>query len=193
MRPGHDRFELGSKLLSPQPGSRVQIQLQDVLAGVVGYGLAALFFRAFWPAIRLSPALGIPLVALYIWLGLAMSGPMVLVRRSPRRNSTSEPAADSSNPDVSSTWAELAWLMIGIYWMFLSAFVIPNRSHDFRFGDMVLFGLVPLAAALGCLFGPRPSRSRVQNPRWTHRVAVGLLLTWPAAWMCLIVLGRNLR
>jgi hypothetical protein len=58
---------------------------------------------------------------------------------------------------------------------------------------MVLFGLVPLAAALGCLFGPRRMRAPRQIPRWTHRLAVGLMVTWPVAWICLIVLGRNLR
>ena len=29
-------------------------------------------------------------------------------------------------------------------------------------------------------------------PAWTHRAAVGLLLTWPFAWVALILLGKSL-
>ena len=32
-----------------RPDRRLRFQLQDILAVVVGYGMAALFFRAFWP------------------------------------------------------------------------------------------------------------------------------------------------
>ncbi len=170
--------------------SRLQIQLQDILAVVVGYGLAAILFRAFWPAFRLSPALGFPVIALYIWLGLAMSGPIILVRRAPPRAAA---PASAPAPEASRTWAEIAWLLVGLYWIVLGVFVIPYRSHDFKIGDIALFGLVPLAAALMCVLGPRPLWARAQSPRWTHRLAVGLLLTWPVAWVCLIVLGRNLR
>ena len=44
---------------------------------VVGYGMARSCFRAFWPASWLSPAVGVPAIALYLWLGLAMSGPVI--------------------------------------------------------------------------------------------------------------------
>ncbi len=36
-------------MLSFRRRFRVQIQLQDILALVVGYAMAAVFFRAFWP------------------------------------------------------------------------------------------------------------------------------------------------
>ena len=45
-----------------RPDSRLRFQIRDILAMVVGYGMAALFFRAFWPtggppAWLLAPAL----------------------------------------------------------------------------------------------------------------------------------------
>ena len=43
-----------------QPGEpRFRIQLIDLAAMVVGYGLAAVLFRAFWPQKGVSPALGL--------------------------------------------------------------------------------------------------------------------------------------
>ena len=84
-------------------------------------------------------------------------------------------------------------MLIGIYWIVVSLVVIPARLSDFKLGDMILFGLVPFAVALGMrLLGPRP-RGRLDAERaWTHAVGVTLLLTWPIAWLCLIVLGKTL-
>ena len=63
--------------------SRPRIRLIDLAAMVVGYGLAAILFRAFWPHTGVPPALGIFAVCFYIWLGLAMSGPLLLLRQRP--------------------------------------------------------------------------------------------------------------
>ena len=173
---------------------RLRFPLQDILALVAGYGMAALFFRAFWPRSRPSPALGLPGLGLYLWLGLAMSGPIILFRHGPRRNREQEGPRRDSPPVATRTWAELAWLLIGIYWIILGVFSIPTRLHEFKLGDMVLFGLVPVVLALGFrLFGPRPSPGREATSAWTHPAAVVLLITWPVAWACLIVWGRALR
>jgi hypothetical protein len=173
--------------------TRLQFQLQDILALVIGYGMAALLFRAFWPSSRPSPALGVPGFGLYLWLGLAMSGPIILFRRGPRRTDSAEPSSQSV-PVGSRTWAELAWLLIGIYWIVLGSFVIPARLHEFKFGDTVLFGLVPIVVALGFrLFGPKPLPGRDATSGWTHSAAIALLTTWPIAWICLIVLGKSLH
>src|SRR5271168_3718888 len=104
---------------------RLRFPLQDMLALVAGYGMAALLFRAFWPSSRPSPSLGLPGLGLYLWLGLAMSGPIILFRRGPRRDREPEEPERDLPPAVARTWAELAWLLIGIYWIILGVFSIP--------------------------------------------------------------------
>ena len=143
-------------------GSRLRFHLQDFLAVVVGYGMAAILCRAFWPASRPSPALGVSGIGVYLWLGLAMSGPVILLRRG-------APAIDSATTEHhlslahSHTWAERAWMLIGIYWIVVSLVVIPARLSDFKLGDMILFGLVPLAVAA------RNASSRTQTARTFRR------------------------
>jgi hypothetical protein len=178
-----------------QPGTAhlFRLQLVDVSALVVGYGMAAVLFRAFWPKSGVSPVLGLFAIGFYLWLGLAMSGPILLMRKSAQ---TREAAADNGNgqapPRPARTWAELAWLLIGVYWIVMGLFILPIRLQSFRFGDTVLFGLVPVVATLVfLLFGPRSSPRQGAAVPWTHQVAVGLLCTWPIAWFCLIVLGQT--
>lgn len=176
-----------------QPGKpHFRIQLLDMAAMVVGYGLAAVLFRAFWPQRGVAPALGLFAVGFYVWLGLAMSGPLILLRHKHAR--AAEPGgAQSAQPPtpIARTWAEMAWLLIGVYWIVLGVFVLPFRLHSFRFSDTILFGLVPLAAGLVLrIFGPRIRPQGREHISWTHQVAVGLLVTWPLAWVCLIVVAE---
>jgi hypothetical protein len=176
-----------------QPGkSHFRIQLIDTAAIVVGYGLAAVLFRAFWPQRGVSPALGLFAVGFYVWLGLAMSGPLILLRL--RHARAVEPggarSAHTAN-QTARTWAEMAWLLIGVYWIVMGVFILPIRLHSFRFSDTILFGLVPLAAGLVLrIFGPRIRPQGRDHISWTHQVAVGLLVTWPLAWVCLIVVAE---
>jgi hypothetical protein len=173
--------------------SRLQIGLQDTLAVVVGYGMAALFFRAFWPESRPSPALGVPGVGLYLWLGLVLSGPIILLRRRPNPSGSADPSREVASHGPH-TWAELAWLLIGSYWIVLGLFVIPARLHAFKLADMILFGLIPIVATLALRrLGPHWALEVEAKRTWTHRAAIVLLATWPIAWICLIVLGRTLR
>ena len=83
--PGKRRPNMNQK--QPGPVHSFRIQLVDVSALVVGYGMAAVLFRAFWPKTGVSPVLGLFAVGFYLWLGLAMSGPILLMRRTagPRR------------------------------------------------------------------------------------------------------------
>ena len=93
------------------------------------------------------------------------------------------------------TWAELAWLIIGFYWIGLTILVVPARMHRSPLHDTALIGLLPVAAALVLRILDRPSRrSRPtgDSPPWTHHAAVGLLVTWPPAWIALILLGKSL-
>jgi hypothetical protein len=171
----------------------IQIQLQDILALVVGYAMAAVLFRAFWPTSAPPILLGLPLLALYGWLGLAMSGPIILLRGRARADRSAEAQAQVAIL-AARTWAESAWILIGIYWIVLGLFVIPSRLHDFQLRDAVLFGAVPVLVALLFRFlGQSPKALRNGSTPWTHRAAVMLLATWPIAWACLVLLGNSLR
>lgn len=170
---------------------RFRIQLIDVAAIVVGYGLAAVLFRAFWPGTRVSLALGLFAAGFYVWLGMAMSGPLILLRR---RHALVEPyGTQPRHPEspMTRTWAEMAWLLIGVYWIVMGVFVLPVRLHSFKLSDTILFGLVPLVAGLLLrTFGPRIGPQAADHISWTHQVALGLLITWPLAWVCLIVVAE---
>jgi hypothetical protein len=173
-----------------RPSPRLRFQIQEILALVVGYGMAALYVRAFWPSGGLPRSLGPPALALYLWLGLAMSGPILLLRH--RQWPPDPERSPGSAPVATRTWAEWAWLCIGVYWIVLGLFLIPSRLRGFRLGDAILFGLVPILVALAFrLFGPE---ARAERPAtiWTHLAAVGLLASWPIAWACLIILGQRL-
>jgi hypothetical protein len=177
-----------------RPVRRLRIQIRQVLGVVVGYGMAALFFRAFWPAGGPPAWLIAPAMALYAWLGLALSGPILLLRREPRDRAAAEPGSAAPSPGTGShTWAEWAWLFVGSYWIVLGLFVIPARLHPFGPGDALLFGLVPILAAVGFRLVGSTAAAAVPNPGWTHPVAVWLLLTWPVAWACLVAVGRGLK
>jgi hypothetical protein len=178
----------------PAPPFRFHIEIIDVAALVAGYSLAAVFIRAFWPERGISVALGLFAVGFYLWLGLAMSGPLLLIRhRHPSRVFDDEDPAEQSGPSSARTWAEMAWLLIGVYWIVLGLFVLPVRLRSFRYSDAILFGLVPLAPALFfLLFGPRQDPRTRTTPPWTHLAACGLLWSWPLAWVCLIVLGETM-
>ena len=117
---------------------------------VVGYGMAA----AVLP--RLLAAGGPP-----TWVLAPATDPLPLARPGPER--ADHPAApagrgpavgragDAGRPAPaagSHTWAEWAWLFVGSYWIVLGLFVIPARLHEFGPGDALLFGLVPILAAL---------------------------------------------
>jgi hypothetical protein len=174
-----------------RPARRLRFQIRDILALIVGYGLAALFFRAFWPAGGPSTGVIAPAAALYAWLGLALSGPILLLRRAP-----ADPAAAPA-PSAragSHTWAEWAWLFVGCYWIVLGLVVIPARLHAFGPGDALVFGLVPIVAALAFrLIGSEAAAAARRTTDWTHLAAVVLLLTWPLAWGCLVFIGRGLK
>lgn len=182
-----------SFLMSESPSShshRFRVQLIDLAAIVVGYGMAAVLFRAFWPKGDVSSAIGAFAIGFYVWLGLAMSGPFLLLRGSRQERHVDRHNVSSPSTEMNSrTWAEMAWLVIGVYWLIMGILVVPLRLHYFKVGDTLLFGLAPLAAGLVFrLFG---SSVFPKGPAaaWTHPAAVALLLTWPAAWICLIVLG----
>lgn len=164
---------------------RRAFHLLDLSALVIGYGLASLLIRAFWPsASDESTAIAIVAALIYLWLGMAMSGPLVLARR---RRSEGRP--------VAYTWAELAWLVIGFYWIGMMILIVPTRLHDTHLLDAGILGVFPFLAALVLRFlsprrkGPTEETAVVT---WTHHAAIVLLATWPVAWLALILLGKTL-
>src|ERR1700716_990721 len=67
-------------MTSPETPRIRGLRLHDLVGLVVGYGMAALLVRSFWPGSR--PLQGVTAVALtleFSWLGLAMSGPILLL------------------------------------------------------------------------------------------------------------------
>lgn len=172
-------------LPNPQVQARGQgLRILDLTALVAGYGLAALLMRAFWPKEAELSWVASGFVALtYGWLGLAMSGPLVLlINRRPRHGE-----ADPKSPPQH-TGAETAWLLIGGYWIGLALFVVPSRLPV-----NPLLGVFPILAA--CFFWAiRPARAS-REPRivnWTHTAGIIVLAIWPFAWFAMIVLGRTM-
>jgi hypothetical protein len=149
-----------------------------------------MLIRAYWPASE-TPAVAEAMVIglVFLWLGMAMSGPVVLIiRRPPLRETEDEDASPGLR-----TWAELAWLIIGFYWIGLTILVVPVRMRGTRFLDSAILGLFPILASVGLWFSSHGKRRPAGGEAsWTHRAGVGLLLTWPVAWLALILLGKTL-
>ncbi|WP_422930610.1 hypothetical protein [Singulisphaera sp. PoT] len=172
------------------PGTnRRTFHLLDLVGLVVGYSLASLLARAVWRSSDTDDGIGLILLGIaYLWTGFAMSGPILLTKR-PSPSSGDEPGA-VPHPR---SWAETAWLIIGFYWIGLTILIVPVRLHQSRILNSVFLGLFPIVGALFIrFFGTKPASLMNAAHPWTHHAAVGLLWTWPLAWIALILLGKNL-
>jgi hypothetical protein len=189
-RPGRSNSAWRS-LFIPDPFLPGRIRLSDLAGLVFGYGLASLLVKAFLPAKLLDEGwLFLVLTGLiYLWLGLAMSGPVILTFDRWRRNAG--PASEHHKSPVRHTRAELCWLLIGGYWLMLAACLISVRIPG---TTAPLFFFVPgLAVLMLGLASVMRSAPRVTSARaWTHRAAVVLLATWPLVWGFTIVLSSRL-
>jgi hypothetical protein len=185
--------------MDDQTRTKRGFHLLDLGALVVGYSMASLLVRAFWPAVD-APGFAVFFVVTlaFLWLGLAMSGPVVLLGHRRPGDLSDDPGGGPADPSVAPeprTWAEVAWLIIGFYWITLTILVVPVRMHNTRVLDSAFLGLFPVLAAVALrIFRPT---SVIGHPRggrrdWTHRAAVGLLVTWPFAWVAMILLGTTL-
>jgi hypothetical protein len=175
------------------PWLRFRMPIHDLLGLVIGYGMAALFFRAFWPTQGLRSELITPAVGLYAWLGLAMSAPALLTR--PRTMAIHGGEIGAIIPSgAERTGSEIAWLWIGIYWIALALFVIPSRMSDFQARDTALLAVLPSSAViLSRNLKPKWQPGLKPANPWTRNAAVGVLVTWPLAWICLMILGATIR
>lgn len=162
-------------------------RLIDLMGVVVGYVLAAILVRALFPSAAREPSSARVLVVLmleYAWMGLAMSGPIVLAidRREDR--------GPSGPPRY--TWAERSWLVIGAYWIALTLLIAPARLRaDPRLGAMPVVGALLFVGGVAYA-GSGPWRKGVRAsvpPTWTHRMGLGLVLAWPLAWAGLVLLS----
>ncbi len=164
-------------------------RLIDMMGLIAGYGTAALLMRAFWPASGLSTPLHAGMLFFeYFWLGLAMSGP-VLVGWDRREHRNPAALADSGEPSTGGsrrTKAEIAWLMIGAYWIGLTILATPGRLPvDTRI--VLIFQIV--IVVLAAIFAPGRKQPEADGTTWTHKAAVGLLAAWPLAWIDLVALS----
>lgn len=156
-------------------------RLSDLAGLVAGFGLSASLIRAFWP----KPGIPEPLVALalgmeYVWMGLAMAGPFILgIRLRDGEDSPRGPL----------TGSELAWLLIGGYWLGLALLVMPTRMSV---GPILAAAPLVLVVALGRLVRTPRASAGPRSP-WTRQAAVGLLVSWPVAWGLLIYLAGKLE
>jgi hypothetical protein len=204
------------------PPSRRTLRLIDLTGLVAGYGLAALLIRAFWHASEEPAAVAAVVGFVYLWLGLAMSGPIVLLldrratpRPGPHRPTRTRVGAVPASDQVSSsdagrppdrggpppepsttdgfgryTRAELAWLSIGAYWIFMTFLVVPTRLHDTA---LAMVAVLQIVAALALwAIAPRQVAPAPSEVAWTHLAAVGLLWTWPLAWAAMVLLSKTL-
>lgn len=164
---------------STDPPRRTGPRLIDLIGLVVGFGTSALLLRSLWPTSR-SMAASVAVVAgfLHLWLGLAMAGPvLLLIDRRGLNDATRQ-----------LSWAQVAWLLIGSYWLAMTALVVPTRLAVHP-----LLGVLPVAAALLLrVIGPRSPGAGLRAESWTDRVAIGLMMTWPIAWGAMILLGKTL-
>ncbi|HWE37944.1 MAG TPA: hypothetical protein VG406_15345 [Isosphaeraceae bacterium] len=184
-----------------QSDRRRTLRVLDLTALVVGYGLAALLFRAIWRSSAGVPT-GVVTALVYLWFGLAMSGPILLLldrravpsrpARAPRRRIRDPealfvPVAGPGPPTY--TRAEQGWIMMGAYCIVLTLLAVPLRLGDTPLGVIAVAQLV--TALLLWAAGPRRAVAEGPGPSWTHHVAVAVLATWPFAWIGMVLLARS--
>ena len=150
----------------------------ELAAVVLGYGLAAVGLRLYTPTgPRLPAVAAIGGAVVLTWLGLALSGPFVLLLDRRRRE------GDWTRP-------EAAWGLIGAYGL---AFVVagPFVLPPLVTGKAVpILGLLPLLGGLvAWLVAPASAPRR--PPLWTERAAQLLLITWPLAWVAMIAMAAS--
>ncbi len=183
----------------PDTARSRRFHLVDLAAIVPGYALAALMVRGFWPVGSSLSSFEVALVIfLMLWLGLAMSGPAVLLGR---RLSVWNRQRDAGSPAMSSV--EMAWMLIGTYWLLIAALVVAAREAS-RYQPVLegVVGFVWILVVQGMYLellggrggvGARRIPPGTDSTGWTHTTAVVLLVTWPVAWIFMIFLGKYIQ
>lgn len=173
-----------------RPATTDGFRIRDLAGLVIGYGLAGFLLRSFRPVFETQGAAeAIVLVGFYLWLGLAMSGPFVLALD--RRGPAPAPIVPTSHPPSRYAAEELAWVGIGGYFVAIAIFVVPSTHRQTPWG-----AILGVQALVAVWIGPWWARRRARRtpeapaPRWTRTAARVMLLTWPLAWLLLVLLVR---
>ena len=165
-------------------------RIRDLAGLVVGYGLAGFLLRSFRPGVR-DPGRrrgGGPRGV----LPLARAGGERAVRPAPRPPGPAPaPRVPTTHPPSRYAGEELAWLGIGGYFVAIAVFVVPSTQHQTPWGAILAVQAFVAAWIVAWWVTRRQSREREPAPpRWTRRAAWVMLVTWPVAWVLLVLLVR---
>jgi hypothetical protein len=203
--------------------ARRNLRISDLTALVVGFGLAALLIRAFGARVAEpnNSVVGV-LGFVYLWLGLAMSGPVVLVldRRSApkthppsraRKRIGSVPAAgpeqarapgatrppeQPTSPEAKSE-SRAQYTRAELAWLCIGSYWIGMTflvvPTQLHDTPLALVAVLQIVAAVALWFmKPKQPSIPGDGTPWTHWAAVILLVTWPLAWAAMILLTKSL-
>jgi len=166
---------------------------------MVGYALAGTLAKSVMPGSMTlqtgDPHLWPVILGVYVWLGLAMAGPFVMLTSVLGRQRVAQ-SEDHPAVPVEASWSrgETAWVLVGTYWLVMTLLVVPRGLSE-----MVQLGLTPGLALIMLGYLPRSASSLSRSGlgrdepagRWTRKAALAVMAAWPLTWLGLILLGRE--
>ena len=176
----------------PEPGPKKAasgLRISDLGGLVVGYSLAAVLLRSFWGTVEPeNVGQAVALCVAFVWLGLAMSGPIILLLD--RRGPPPPPEHPTTHPPSRYSREETAWMVIGGYFIALTLFVVPARNRTPPWPTIFL--IQTLVGATFLVWVPFARKLQIppeaNPPRWTRRGGLAMLIAWPLAWIALLLL-----
>ncbi|GEM_PF-1098262 len=179
--PSAESASVFAELLGTRPTPR-RVTMTDLIGLVVGFAWAGKIFRDALGAGETGGfgrvvALGVG----FVWLGLAMAGPIVLTMRRVQHGRRMQLTA-----------GETLWVALGGLWLLVGA------CHTFQdFDPTTLANLATRAAAASAGIGPialvilwhsQRRRPEAAQYTWCHRAGVVLGAAWPAAWVATLLI-----
>ncbi len=160
--------------------------VRDMIGLVVGYGLATSLVRRYLDDFQaVTVWRGFFLAVAFVWLGLAMSGPLVLLLH--RRPPMPHDDVPTTNPRGRFSNAEIAWILLGSYFMLITVLFVPASRGESLWANLVLIHL--LASAILLVWLPwrvrKSERGGNHAVRWTNVAAKWVVAAWPLAWIAM--------